>query len=134
MYKDKPHSYATSNRARPYWKRRPFLVLVMLVVAGAYWVWGMGSPLGVKELKSASEARFRSKPALTPSAADWPPHKGASSTPTSASKLRGMVKNANGTSGRPDWEARQQCVKEAFRLSWDAYARDAWGKLQNHRE
>jgi hypothetical protein len=69
----------------------------------------------------------------TPSVADWPPHKSSSSTPASASKLRGMVRNANGTRGRPDWEARQQCVKEAFRLSWDAYARDAWGELQNHR-
>ena len=30
--------------------------------------------------------------------------------------------------GRPDWEARRQCVVQAFELSWDAYEEYAWGE------
>ena len=29
---------------------------------------------------------------------------------------------------KADWDARREKVKEAFTLSWDAYARHAWGK------
>ena len=108
MYKDKPHSYARSNRARPYWQRRPVQVLVLLVVLCLWWV--SSSPTDIRPVGGRWQGELKS----------------SSGTNNAGIKdLRDLVHRADKWT---DWELRREAVREAFRLSWDAYERDAWGE------
>lgn len=99
MYKDKPYSYAASKRQKPLFKRkRTWFVVVLLLWALPLYVF------------------------LFPSTKLLP-----TNLLGSDSKLWRWTRN-QAKSGLPvDWEVRRSKVKEAFVLSWDSYARYAWG-------
>ena len=48
----------------------------------------------------------------------------------SASKWN-WAKTQEPTGNKVDWNSRKDRVREAFELSWDAYARYGWGKLSS---
>jgi len=99
MYKDKPFSYATSRRRKPLWKRRRLLALIGLFIMSILYL------LGFIGNEDATGATQRAKKGWS-----W---------------LQGPEKaNEN-----IDWLGRRERVVEAFKLSWDAYERYAWGRL-----
>jgi hypothetical protein len=99
MYKDKPFSYAASTRRKPLWKRRRLFALVGLFIMAILYLLGF---IGIEE---AREATDKAKDGW-----NW------LQTPEKA--------NDN-----IDWLSRRERVVEAFKLSWDAYERYAWGML-----
>ncbi|KUJ22367.1 family 47 glycosyl hydrolase [Mollisia scopiformis] len=104
MYKDKPYSYATSRRRRPFWKRKrnmgglaALFCLILLYYRGFF---GGGTP---EDLTSGEKSKN-----------NW-------------SWLKGSEK-----AGTVDWLERREKVKEAFTTSWDSYERYAWGYDEFH--
>ncbi|KAI9809828.1 MAG: hypothetical protein M1825_000261 [Sarcosagium campestre] len=102
MYKDKPYSYATSNRQSPFWrKKRSFLVALLSLAALLYW-------FGIVSDPEQTRKGLR---------------KGVKSSLGWRKKDDGEI---------ADWQARRERVKEAFILSWDAYEQYAWGYDEFH--
>ena len=98
MYKDKPYSYATSQRHTVFYRRRRVIATVIVVfLALAYWV----------------------RLVLVPSEAPEKIKSGGTSTWTWLSGGSGVQVT--------DWDDRRERVKEAFMLSWDGYEQYAWG-------
>lgn len=156
MYKDKPEAQALSARRRPYWRRRRVVALMMILCAGALWVWSgggssdfdaggrlrsasgsirsaggklssaggrIGNSLSNSGSKISAEYRRRMEPQKVVN------DKEAKTVVTTPTGLRDLVQSASQrrAGNAPDWSARRECVREAFKLSWDAYVRDAWG-------
>ncbi|KAI9797025.1 MAG: mannosyl-oligosaccharide alpha-1,2-mannosidase [Piccolia ochrophora] len=102
MYKDKPYSYAASNKRRRFWRQKKTLgTAVLLFVGLLYWL-GLFSDPG----KTRQKLTYGGKPSFS-----WA---------------------AKGDSQIVDWSDRRERVKEAFTLSWDAYERFAWGYDEFH--
>ena len=97
MYKDKPYSYAASQRKTAFYGwRRVMVALIVVLLALAY--------LGLVFIPSnAPEEIKRGRPST------WTWLSGGSGA---------QVTN---------WEDRRERVKEAFVLSWDGYEQYAWG-------
>lgn len=96
MYKDKPFSYPTSRRHRPWWKKRRLLASVGLFIMFVLYCLGFIGGSTTKKDKKESNLKW----------------------------LKGT-----GKSQAIDWLDRRDSVVEAFTLSWDAYERYAWGKV-----
>lgn len=101
MYKDKPYAYLPSDRARPMYRRKRVLGLLLFAFFAASYYLGWFD---------AHKDRVSQVP--LPSW-DW---------------LNGKDEKAH---SRADWLSRRERVVEAFELSWDAYERYAWGMFQN---
>ncbi|KAI1079417.1 glycoside hydrolase family 47 protein [Whalleya microplaca] len=99
MYKDKPYAYPASHRARPIWRRKRVIALVLLVVSLIYYFGAFG--------------RHRDTEASPRPVWSW------LTAGTESSKAA-------------DWPKRRERVVEAFKLSWDAYERYAWGYDEFH--
>lgn len=99
MYKDKPYSYASSRRQRPYWKRKRtaggtgIFVLALLYFLGFF--------------SSGDSDAAKSKDGW-----NW-------------------LQKAEKPGAKVDWLDRREKVTDAFKLSWDAYSRYAWGRSKN---
>ncbi|KAL2366795.1 hypothetical protein RJZ56_000380 [Blastomyces dermatitidis] len=106
MYKDKP--YFASRRARRR-RRLTFLVMVGLVFLAIVWLLvHKTAPREVLRMKSGKQGGNLWK---------W---------------MRVMEKekgeDLEDEKGRVDWEERREKVRDAFIVSWDDYARHAWGR------
>jgi len=99
MYKDKPYTYVASRRRKPLWRRKRTLVIGVLFMLMATFFLGFFS-----KQSAAPQQKDGSK-----SAWSW--------------LKKPEPKNA------VDWNDRRERVKDAFKLSWDAYERHAWGML-----
>ncbi|KAF2142253.1 glycoside hydrolase family 47 protein [Aplosporella prunicola CBS 121167] len=98
MYKDKPYNYAASGKGAPWFKRRRIQALLLLgLITVLYW-------LGI----FSSSDRESSK-----------------DTPSASSLWKNMF--ASRPPAAVDWAERQDRVRDAFKLSWDAYEKYAWG-------
>lgn len=98
MYKDKPYNYGTSNRRRPWFRRKTsFAVLLLLATGFTYW-------LGI--LPGAD--------------------KGEKARARAGSSLRDLFSSE--PRDKVDWNGRRERVKDAFKLSWGAYEQHGWGK------
>lgn len=102
MYKDKPYGYRGSQRARPVYRRKRVVGLVVMLVLGLMWWLGGGEKVGDVGKKVGGGSRW-----------EW---------------LKGDETKGKGGK-KVDWEGRRERVVEAFELSWDAYSRYAWGEL-----
>lgn len=110
MYKDKPFQYPSSSRVAPWYKRRRFLAgLLLLVVLGAWWS-------GV--FSSRKPGRKTSTSIVT------------DKTSTENTNVLPDIEETGSSwfSGKIDWEARAQNVKEIFRISWNGYEQNGWGE------
>jgi mannosyl-oligosaccharide alpha-1,2-mannosidase len=95
MYKDKPFTYVSSRRRKPWWKRRRLLALIgLFIMFGLYLLGVIGEETAPKQAKDR-----------------W-----------------NWLKRP-GETGKIDWLSRRERVVDAFKLSWDAYERYAWGTL-----
>lgn len=104
MYKDKPYNYATSERRLPFWRRqRLFLVLIGVLVVIIYF---------------AGTSKRIQKPQATPG--DGGKEK------STWNLLSGISKSRHSP---PNWDDRRDKVKDAFKISWEAYEKHAWGEL-----
>lgn len=99
MYKDKPYSYASSRRSRPFWRKKRMLGALASLVLVVFWLLGVFGH-GEADRKAMDTAKDR---------------------------LGWLLKSE--PKGGADWLERRERVKEAFTLSWDAYERYAWGTL-----
>ena len=99
MYKDKPYNYATSQKKMPFWRRyRLLLILLALFV-----------------ILLMSSSVHEKIPTPVPSS-------------TSEGKVRNTWSILSGHKKAPaNWPERQERVKEAFKTSWAAYEKSAWG-------
>lgn len=106
MYKDKPHSYATSRRTRPFWRKKRTLAGAIVLFTSLLYFLGLFSarPKGVRGNTTTSWREQTSA---------W----------TFSTKAEPRV---------IDWTARRERVKEAFILSWDAYSDHGWGMREQH--
>ncbi|KAI9839602.1 MAG: hypothetical protein M1819_002228 [Sarea resinae] len=102
MYKDKPYSQAASRRGS-YWFRRK-----RVMVGGLLFLFGIVYWLG-----------------LFPSSSSKPGH-------GSGARKSGWNWLKKAEPAAIDWEGRREQVKQAFKLSWDAYERYAWGMDEYH--
>ena len=113
MYKDKPYNYAASDRRLPFWRRQRltlFLLGVLIII-----------------LYLASSPKQISKPTIIGGGGDE--SKSKSST---WSLLKSM--SGGGRNGDPDWDDRRERVRDAFKISWEAYEKAAWGlSLPGHK-
>ena len=99
MYKDKPYSYAASKRQRPLLQRkRTWLFTALLICTILFYT------------------------ILFPSTRLLP-----TDFLNSDGDLWRWTKNDAKSKLSIDWEVRRSKVKDAFILSWDGYARYAWG-------
>ncbi|KAF2090783.1 glycoside hydrolase family 47 protein [Saccharata proteae CBS 121410] len=102
MYKDKPYNYAGSSRRAPWFRRKTTLAIVSFVVFVLYWS-------GMFSTRSDVQGGDMK----------------------SSDKLWKSIFPAK-TSGVVDWEERRERVRDAFKLSWDAYEKYAWGYDEFH--
>ena len=102
MYKDKPYNYASSERRLPFWRRQRLLLLLVGVA--------------IILIYFAGTSKRLSRPQAPPS--DGGKEK------TTWNLLSGMSK---GKHSPPNWDDRKERVKDAFKISWDAYEKHAWG-------
>lgn len=99
MYKDKPYNYGGSNRRRPWFRRKTsFAILLLLVTGFTYWL-GILPGTGTDK---AGGARAKA-----------------------GSSLRDLF--SSGSREKVDWLERRERVKDAFKLSWNAYEQHGWG-------
>ncbi|OIW34901.1 endoplasmic reticulum mannosyl-oligosaccharide 1,2-alpha-mannosidase [Coniochaeta ligniaria NRRL 30616] len=102
MYKDKPYGYPASQRARPVYRRKRTVGFFFLVLVVFAWYFGA--------LSGGRQEGVRRR------VGGW-----------------GWLKEDGGKAkSRADWLRRRERVVEAFELSWDAYARYAWGYDEFH--
>ncbi|OJD27023.1 hypothetical protein ACJ73_01585 [Blastomyces percursus] len=106
MYKDKP--YFAPRRAR---RRRRLTLLVMVGLVFLAIVW-------LLVYKTAPREMMRMKSGK----------QGGSLWKWMKDMERGKGKELEADTGPVDWEERRQKVKDAFIVSWDDYARHAWGR------
>ena len=106
MYKDKPFGYPTSERRKPWYKRRRNAALVLGSLAGLSWWFGILSPLSYLASGSSSDV----VPSKAKSESSWSLFGGGKTTTV-------------------DWDERAERVKDAFKLSWAGYEKYAWGML-----
>ena len=99
MYKDKPYSYAKSGRRQGVLGRKRvwFGILLLLLGAIVYYTGVFGG---------SKEGAERTNQGASKKLWDWGVRKG---------------------SNVADWNERREKVREVFELSWDGYARYAWG-------
>ena len=97
MYKDKPYSYASSRRYVPFFRRKRVLFAALLSLLMLGCWWVFLRPVEPTSSRGKSDAT---------SSWNW-------------------LKQTNGPA--PNWNDRREAVKEAFKISWDGYANNAWG-------
>ena len=97
MYKDKPYSYASSRRYVPVFRRKPVLFGALLALLTLGGWWVFLRPVDRIYSEGKSE---------TTSTWSW-------------------LKKTDGPA--PNWDERREAVREAFKISWDGYANNAWG-------
>lgn len=97
MYKDKPHGYVASGKRRAWFRRKRSLAIVLLCALGFLYWLGIFS--------STDKINVVNK--VGTSSWTW---------------LR-----KSGSGEEVDWNDRRERVKDAFKLSWDAYENYAWG-------
>lgn len=103
MYKDKPYNYATSERRLPFWRRqRLFLVLLGVLIVIIYFA-GTTTRTPKSPVIQSQSAKEKST---------W-------------NLLSGISKSRHSP---PNWEDRREKVKDAFKISWEAYEKHAWGE------
>jgi hypothetical protein len=106
MYKDKP--YFAPRRTAPTRARRKVLYgIIGLVLITFLWVWlvGWGNARNIRSDTSTGEDLW-----------SW------------VQSLDSDIEKEAMGSGRIDWEVRREKVRDAFVVSWDAYAQYGWGK------
>jgi mannosyl-oligosaccharide alpha-1,2-mannosidase len=96
MYKDKPFSYISSRRRKPFWQRKRLLALVGLFIMFGLYMMGV---IGDENAKKRAKYSW-----------NW-------------------LQRPEESARKIDWLSRRERVVEAFKLSWDAYDRYAWGML-----
>jgi endoplasmic reticulum Man9GlcNAc2 1,2-alpha-mannosidase len=96
MYKDKPFSYISSRRRKPFWQRKRLLALVGLFIMFGLYMMGV---IGEENAKKRAKYSW-----------NW-------------------LQRPEESARKIDWLSRRERVVEAFKLSWDAYDRYAWGML-----
>ncbi|KAF2842928.1 glycoside hydrolase family 47 protein [Patellaria atrata CBS 101060] len=98
MYKDKPYNYATSSRRKmPLFRRKRTLGALLVFITAIAYWLGLFS-----SSQDSPDARAQAGRGL------WNLFSGKKSSVV-------------------DWEERRERVKDAFKLSWSAYERNAWG-------
>ena len=108
MYKDKPYNYAPSARRRPLYKRPRVLAVVAAALLLVFYFMGGSStlppPPGLSE--NVLEVMKGSRVGST---------------------FGNFVKETKKPSS--NWNDRRDRVRDAFKISWDAYQQNAWGML-----
>ena len=104
MYKDKPH-FQTRRRTPWYRKKR---ILIASALALLTFIWWFGIVLGSSRAENAAAAH---------------PRKGW---------LERLLSRPDVQHKAIDWKARQDSVRDAFTISWDAYEKDGWGLDEWH--
>lgn len=110
MYKDKPYF----NPRKPARGRRRWGVWILIFTIFAlciWWFWGERGPDGVG-------LRPRIKPMHGGELWNW----------VKSFDKEGKKQNSN--KNVVNWEERRERVRDAFLVSWEAYEKDAWGKLR----
>lgn len=107
MYKDKPYSYAPSSRRKPIYRRPRILAGFAAVLLFLLYIFGGSSrlppPQGLPE--NVLEAMRGSRVGST---------------------FGNFVKESNKPSS--NWNDRRDRVRDAFKISWEAYEQNAWGQ------
>ncbi|EMC91481.1 glycoside hydrolase family 47 protein [Baudoinia panamericana UAMH 10762] len=104
MYKDKPFQYPAGRRKGPWFLQRRVVALVLVMLAGLSWWFGLLSPLSFATHKPKSSGSSKGK-------GSW---------------------NWLGETSTVDWDARAEKVKEAFKVSFEGYEKHAWGDDEYH--
>lgn len=106
MYKDKPYNYAPSSRRKPLYRRPRILALIAATILLIFYFMGGSSsippPQGLPE--NVLEAMKGSRVGSTFST---------------------FMKEANKPTS--NWNDRRDRVRDAFRISWEAYEKNGWG-------
>ncbi|MCJ1474675.1 mannosyl-oligosaccharide alpha-1,2-mannosidase [Lambiella insularis] len=103
MYKDKPYSYAASRRQTSWYRRKSVWLAIIVLSTLNFCIFYFF----VRTYGEPSEASE---------------HEGTSSW--------GWLSKSSDTAA--DWDLRREAVKDAFKLSWDGYANNAWGMDEYH--
>ena len=97
MYKDKPFSYTASPRTSPLYFRKRFWFFLVVTFVNFFFFNSYLRP---------SDETLEGR------------HNG------STSPWEWMKESSSSTA---DWELRQDAARDAFKISWDGYANNAWG-------
>ena len=104
MYKDKPYNYALSGRRKPFYRRRNIIITLVLLSMVVFYFSSFGSKL--PRSKMIDDAAFK----------------------------RPLTIFSGSKNSAVDWEERQERVRDAFQISWEAYEKHAWGKTNTSCE
>lgn len=98
MYKDKPYSYAASRRLTPWYRRKGVWLAFVVLTSLNFCIFYFF-------LRRSGE-----------------PLRTQEYEPSTSWKWLSKPSET-----KVDWDLRREAVRDAFKLSWDAYANNAWG-------
>ena len=105
MYKDKPYNYAPSSKRKPIYRRPRVLVLIALLLLIVFYFSGGSSSLPPPPVSDNVLEAMR------------------------GSQLGKTFGNFMKESKKPtsNWSDRRDRVRDAFKISWEAYEQHGWG-------